>query len=166
MYGDVNIKVEDGSLGRGSREGTGVQVKIGVSNVESREPVLITRSMSAGKIVDKVGNTPLADACMDAVEWGASTIYCIPVKAGTAGTVGEIQEEKQGAGSFAVKGSPNNAYDIVVEVLDAGECNESSFRYSLNGGDTFTEEMTIPATGEAELEAAGLSVIFTDAEGI
>lgn len=165
MYGDVNIKVEDGSLGRGSREGTGVQVKIGVSNVESREPVLITRSMSAGKIVDKVGNTPLADACMDAVEWGASTIYCIPVKAGTAGTVGEIQEETQGAGSFAVKGSPNNAYDIVVEVLDAGECNESSFRYSLNGGDTFTEEMTIPATGEAELEAAGLSVIFTDAEG-
>ncbi|MEH2933071.1 DUF2586 domain-containing protein, partial [Candidatus Ventrimonas sp. KK005] len=62
-------------------------------------------------------------------------------------------------------GSPNNAYDIVVEVMDAGECNEGSFRYSLDGGNTFTEEMTIPVTGEAELEATGLNVKFTDAEG-
>lgn len=164
MYGDVNVKVEDGSLGRGSRTGTGTHIKIGVSNVESREPVLVTRSMDARRIMEKVGNTPLADACMDAIEWGASTIYCIPVKAGIAGTVGEIQEEKQGAGSFAVKGSPNNAYDIVVEVLDAGECNEGSFKYSLDGGNTFTEERTIPVNGEAELAATGLSVKFTDAE--
>ena len=64
-----------------------------------------------------------------------------------------------------VKGSPNNAYDIVVEVMDAGECNEGSFRYSLDGGNTFTEEMTIPITGEAELATTGLTAKFTDAEG-
>lgn len=165
MYGDVNVKVEDGNLGRSSRAGTGTHIKIGISNVESKAPILISGTMNAKKIREKVGNTPLADACIDAVEWGASSIYCIPVKAGTAGTVGEIKEEKKGYGSFAVKGAPNNAYDIVVEVMDAGECNEGSFRYSLDGGNTFTEEMTIPVTGEAELEATGLCVKFTDAEG-
>ena len=165
MYGDVNVKVEDGNLGRSSSTGTGTQLKIGISNVESKAPILISGTMNAKKIKEKVGNTPLADACIDAVEWGASSTYCIPVKAGTAGTVGEIKEEKKGYGSFEVKGSPNNAYDIVVEVMDAGECNEGSFRYSLDGGNTFTEEMTIPVTGEAELEATGLNVKFTDAEG-
>lgn len=165
MYGDVNVKVEDGNLGRSSRTGTGTHIKIGISNVESKAPILISGTMNAKKIKEKVGNTPLADACIDAVEWGASSTYCIPVKAGTAGTVGEIKEEKKGYGSFEVKGSPNNAYDIVVEVMDAGECNEGSFRYSLDGGNTFTEEMTIPVTGEAELEATGLNVKFTDAEG-
>lgn len=165
MYGDVNVKVEDGNLGRSSSTGTGTHIKIGISNVESKAPILISGTMNAKKIKEKVGNTPLADACIDAVEWGASSTYCIPVKAGTAGTVGEIKEEKKGYGSFEVKGSPNNAYDIVVEVMDAGECNEGSFRYSLDGGNTFTEEMTIPVTGEAELEATGLNVKFTDAEG-
>lgn len=87
------------------------------------------------------------------------------MKAGTAGTIGKITEDQKGYGTFEVKGSPNNAYDIVVEVMDAGECNEGSFRYSLDGGNTFTEEMTIPITGEAELATTGLTAKFTDAEG-
>ena len=165
MFGDVNVKVEDGNLGRSSSTGTGTSIKIGISNVESKSPILISGTMNAKKIKEKVGNTPLADACIDAVEWGASSIYCIPVKAGTAGTIGKITEDQKGYGTFEVKGSPNNAYDIVVEVMDAGECNEGSFRYSLDGGNTFTEEMTIPITGEAELATTGLTAKFTDAEG-
>lgn len=165
MFGDVNVKVEDGNLGRSGSTGTGTQIKIGISNVESKLPILISGTMNAKKIKEKVGNTPLADACIDAVEWGASAIYCIPVKSGTAGTIGEITEDKKGYGTFDVNGSPNNAYDIVVEIMDAGECNEGSFRYSLDGGNTFTEEMTIPITGEAELETTGLTAKFTDAEG-
>lgn len=165
MYGDVNPIVEDGNLGRSSKVGTGTHIKIGVSNVENKAPILITGTMNAKKIKEKVGNTPLADACIDAVENGASTIYCIPVKAGTAGTIGEIKEEKTGYGTFDVTGVPNNAYDIVVEVVDAGECNEGSFRYSLDGGKTFTEEMTIPITGEAPLSDTGLIAKFTDEEG-
>lgn len=164
MYGDVNVKVEDGSIGHSSSNGTGTQIKIGVSDVESKAPILISGTMNPKKIKEKVGNTPLADACMDAVEWGATSIYCIPVKAGTSGTIGEITENKTGHGTFSVTGSPNNAYDIVVEIMDAGECNEGSFRYSLDGGNTFTEEMTIPITGEAVLESTGMTVKFTDSE--
>lgn len=164
MFGDVNVKVEDGNLGRSSGTGTGTQVKIGVSNVESQSPILITGTMNAKKIREKVGNTPLADACMDAVEWGASSIYCIPVKAGTPGTIGKVTESKKGSGTFAVKGAPNNAYDIVVEIVDSGKCNEGSFRYSLDGGNSFTEETTIPVGGEVVLEFTGLTATFTDAE--
>lgn len=164
MYGDVNVTVEDGNLGRSTGTGVGIHFKIGVSNIESNAPLLVTGSMNIKKIKEKLGETPLADACIDAVEWGASTIYNMPIKAGTAGEIGGINENKKGNGVFAVQGPPNNAYDIIVEVTGSGGCNEGSFHYSIDGGSTFTEEVTIPVGGEAALSMTGLTAKFTDAE--
>lgn len=163
MYGDVNVTVEDGNLGRSTSTGIGVQIKIGISNVVSNSPILISGSMTAKKIMEKLGQTPLADACIDAVEWGANTIYCIPVKTGTAGTVGTITKNATGQGGFTISGSPHNAYDIVVEVIDSGKCNDGSFRYSIDGGINYSEEMTIPAEGRVALSETGLIAEFTDA---
>lgn len=117
------------------------------------------------KIKEKVGNTPLADACIDSVENGAATIYCIPVKATTDGTVGEVKEAKTGEGTLEVSGKPNNAYDIVIKVTDDGENNEAGYAYSLDGGNTFSEEMTVPLNGEAVLANTGLTAKFTEAGG-
>lgn len=164
MYGDVNVVVNDGNLGRGTNTETGIHVKIGISNVDSGVPILITGCMNATKIKEKLGDTPLADACMDAVEWGAASIYNIPVKAGTPGEIGEVTQDKAGNGSIEVKGSPNNAYDVVLEVIDGGGCNEGSVRYSLDGGNTYTEEETIPLDGEISLAGSGLIVKFADAD--
>ena len=50
MFGDVNVKVEDGNLGRSSSTGTGTSIKIGISNVESKSPILISGTMNAKKI--------------------------------------------------------------------------------------------------------------------
>lgn len=165
MYGDVNVTVEDGNLGRSSSTGSGVQFKIGISNIESATPILITGSMDAKKIKEKVGNTPLADACIDSVENGAATIYCIPVKATTDGTIGEVKAVKTGEGTLEVSGKPNNAYDIVIKVTDDGENNEAGYAYSLDGGNTFSEEMTVPLNGEAVLANTGLTAKFTEAAG-
>ena len=99
MYGDVNVTVEDGNLGRSSSTGSGVQFKIGISNIESATPILITGSMDAKKIKEKVGNTPLADACIDSVENGAATIYCIPVKAEYRGQVQGLIHDQSSTGS-------------------------------------------------------------------
>ena len=121
--------------------------------------------MDAKKIKEKVGNTPLADACIDSVENGAATIYCIPVKATTDGTIGEVKAVKTGEGTLEVSGKPNNAYDIVIKVTDDGENNEAGYAYSLDGGNTFSEEMTVPLNGEAVLANTGLTAKFTEAAG-
>lgn len=164
MFGDVNVVVNDGNLGRSTNIGTGTHVKIGISNVTTSMPILITGSMNAKKIREKLGDTPLADACMDAVEWGAASIYNIPVKAGTVGVIGEVTQDKVGNGNIEVSGNPNNAYDIVIEVMENGGCNEGSIHYSIDGGSTYTEEETIPLDGEVVLAGTGLSVRFTEAE--
>lgn len=160
---DINLRVEDGNLGRGDTSGTGVQVKIGLSNVQSNEPILITGSMNAVEIKDKLGNTPLADACIDSVENGARTIYCIPVRESEAGSVSDPIVHAEGQGTFKANGKPYNSYDVVVEITESGECNEACYRYSIDAGKTFSEECTIPVNGQTDLPDTGISVVFTDA---
>ena len=64
-----------------------------------------------------------------------------------------------------MSGKPNNAYDIVIKVTDDGENNEAGYAYSLDGGNTFSEEMTVPLNGEAVLANTGLTAKFTEAAG-
>ena len=162
MYGDVNVTVEDGNLGRStSSTGTGVHVKVGASNIGSRTPILMKGTYSAKEIEALVGKTPLADACMDAIEGGAGTFYALPVAPKTQGTTGEVAEEKEGDGSVAVSGTPNNAYELTVEILDGGGLNEGSFQVSLDGGATFGDETTIPEGGTVELTGTGLTLTFS-----
>lgn len=93
---DVTFVVEDGSLGNSGSTGTGVHVKIGASPVETTVPILITGSMKPEQMKEKLGLSPLADACIDSVENGASRIYCVPVRPETAGTNGEVAHSGTG----------------------------------------------------------------------
>lgn len=166
IFGDVNANVEDFNLGRGNNTGNGVgtQVKIGVSNIQSDIPIQITGSMSASQIREKLGRTPLADACMDAVEWGAADIRCIPVKATVKGTVTDVETSGTGQGTLTVEGDPNNEYSILVEITDNGQNNEAGYRYSLDNGATYSEESVIPLAGTADLEDTGLTLKFVENE--
>ncbi len=159
---DINLKVEDGNLGMASATGIGTQIKIGLSDTQGKEPILITGSMGVDEIKSRIGNTPLADACIDSVENGAKIIYCIGVKQSDAGGVGDAVADAVGKGLFRASGKPHNAYDIVVEITATGDCNEACYRYSIDAGKTYSEEYTVPVDGQAELPGTGVSVIFTD----
>ena len=85
MLRDVKHTVTDGLLGFATATGDGKSLKIGVSPIVSDTPIIITGDMDATKIKDRLGLSPLADAVMDSVQFGASRIYCLPVSATTAG---------------------------------------------------------------------------------
>ena len=104
---DVTFVVEDGSLGNSGSTGTGVHVKIGASPVETTVPILITGSMKPEQMKEKLGLSPLADACIDSVENGASKIYCVPVKPETAGTAGKVTHTGKGTGTVRNGGLPS-----------------------------------------------------------
>ena len=165
MYGDVNINIEDGNLGRSSASGTGTQVKIGISALKSSSPVLITGSMTAKKIKEKLGNCPLADACIDSVEWGAKDIYCFPVESDIEAEIGTIKHTGTGAGSVKVEGKSTNNFDVMVEIMESGNTNKGTLRYSIDGGKSFTEEITIPLSGALDLADTGLTFKFSDVNG-
>lgn len=163
MYGDVNATVEDGNLGLSMDTGTGVHVKIGISSVETNVPILITGTMKPEKIKEKLGLSPLADACMDSIENGAGTIYCIPINEFISGSFEELKKDGNGKGTVSFQGKPNNSYDIRLFIIEAGRLNQATMKYSLDGGYTYSEEFTIPMDGSYEIPNTGVTMLFQEA---
>lgn len=163
MLRDVKTTITDGGLGLSSSKGEGIHLKIGVSAVSASSPVLITGNMSAKKIKELLGLSPLADAVMDSVENGSSKIYCMPVTASVNGTVGAVQKLGTGTGTAAVTGNPNNAYDIIVIFTESGGFNAAAYRYSVDGGYSYSDVLTLPLNGTVQIPSTGLTFQFTEA---
>ena len=162
MLRDVNTIITDGGLGVETVKGEGVHFKIGVSPIVSDVPIIITGTMDAKKIKEKLGLSPLADACMDSVENGSSMIYCIPVLASVAGSVEEVQKTGTGLGNCSALGLPNNEYEIVVKFTGTGGFNQAVLRYSVDGGYSFSDELTLALNGELAIPSTGITFKFTE----
>ena len=159
MLRDVKTTVSDGLLGFAAAAGDGLSVKIGASPIVSNAPVIITGDMDAGKIRERLGLSPLVDA----VQGGAGRIFCFPVAAATAGTLTSVAKEGKGGGSLTVDGSPTNAFQVVIQITAQGGLNTAAFKASVNGGYSFSDEVTVPATGSHALEGTGLTLHFAEA---
>ena len=164
MLRDVRHEITDGLLGLSKYQGTGVHVKIGASPIVSAEPVVITGSMSADRIKEYLGLSPLADKTMDSVENGSNRVLCIPVAASTAGGIEKTETDATGKGTVAITGTPTNAFSLQVVITGKGGLNAAAFQYSLDGGYSFSEELTVPANGEYTIESAKIKLTFTAAE--
>ncbi|MCQ4924086.1 DUF2586 domain-containing protein [Tissierella carlieri] len=165
MLRDVRHEITDGLLGLSTTKGEGVHVKIGVSPIVSDTPIIITGNMTAAKIKERLGLSPLADKVMDSVENGSARVICFPVSATTAGTIGAISSGTVGSGSLKVTGSPYNAFDISIKITGQGGLNAASFVYSIDGGRSYSDEATVPMNGVFVIEDTGLTVTFEVLEG-
>ena len=163
MLRDVKHNISDGLLGFPKPTGDGLHIKIGVSPVVSDTPITILGSMDAATIKERLGLSPLADATMASVLAGANRIFCLPVSATTAGTVGEVVHTGDGGGSMTVSGSPHNAFSVIFRITAQGGLNTAAFVVSIDGGYSFTDEITVPMTGDYEIAGTGLKVKFTEA---
>lgn len=161
MLRDISYSITDGQLGLGNKTGTGIHVKIGYSPVIATEPILISGTFSAERMVDKLGLSPLTDAVMDSIENGSPKIYAVPVAAAGDGTISEvIKSPTTATGSVTVEGKPNNTFKVIIKMVGKGGLNMAVFRYSLNGGVTWSEDITVPTSGKYSAEAAGLTFTF------
>ncbi len=52
-----------------------------------------------------------------------------------------------GAGNIEIAGTPADAYEIVVGIVTSGILGVGVFNYSLDGGNTWSQDITIPAGG-------------------
>ncbi len=159
MLRDVRHTVTDGLLGLSDDLGEGTHIKIGVSPVKSASPITITGSSTTAKIKSRLGFSPLADSVMDSCENGAGKILCIPVKASIAGTC--TAKESQSEASCSLSGEPYNAFDVRVEITGGGGLNTAVFRYTVDGGYSWSNDLTVPLSGEYEIENTGLKLAFT-----
>ena len=161
MLPDVRQKITDGGLGIVSAAGEGVHLKIGVSSTASKNQILIVTAQD--DIKAKLGNGPLTDAVMDSIQAGSQQIYCISTTGNTPGTKTNIEKTGTGAATFALSGDPNNNYEVILQIVQGGNLNEATYIYSVNGGESYTQEKTIPVDGNVSIDGTGLSIKFTAA---
>lgn len=159
MLRDVKHNVSDGLLGFATATGDGLHIKLGVSPVVSDTPIIVTGDMDAAKIKSRLGLSPLADAVMDAVQFGASRVYCLPVTATTAGTRGEITKTGDGGYSFSdeITVPLTGSYELTGTGLkltfteaEAEDQKPSSFIVN----DTYSFQTTAPVATNGDILAA------------
>ena len=157
---DVSVQITDGGLGLLAPTGVGIHAKVGVSSAGTVDEIVTLTD--PGKIKETFGTGPLADALADSFAGGAATIYAVRASGDVAGTVGAVTATKTGTGNLTAAGSPLDAYEVIVEIVDPGQRNVATFKYSLDGGDTYSPKITVPAAGTYTIPDTGVTLTFTE----
>lgn len=165
MISRVEVEVKDSKSGIGAQYVSGIHGKIGVSPAVGNGMVVVKNTMDTDQIRALLGDSPLADACIDSVDAGAQTIYCVPVPSAAGGKASEVAHAGTGKGTVEVSGTSSNSYDVVIRIVEGGATNSGTFRVSLDGGGSFGEESTIPLSGSCVLGDTGLTLAFSDGGG-
>lgn len=68
---------------------------------------------------------------------------------------------QSGTGSLSLSGTPAAAYsEIIVKIVTAGELGTGVFQYSLDGGTTYSGNVTIPGGATYVLGSTGVTITF------
>lgn len=160
MLPDVMVSVRDGGLGLLAPTGSGAHAKVGVSSAGTVGEVAAVSDIA--KVPELFGTGPLCNALADSFMAGSRLIYAVRATGDIQGTVGTVTKQGTGTGSVSVSGSPLDAYQARIEITRSGRLNSAAFRYSLDGGYTFSGEATVPQTGQYQIPGTGLTLTFTE----
>lgn len=161
---DVRETVLDGQLGFSGRSGSGISVRIGPSPYRQRQAHYHHRRHDRRYHQGAPGALPSGRLRHGFRPVWRRRVYCLPVAASTAGTVGEVEKEGKGGGTLTASGSPYNAFAVVVRITAQGTLNTAAFTYSIDGGNNFSDEITVPVAGKYELPGTGLTLTFAAAQ--
>lgn len=160
----VDIEILDGGLGLAAPDSDGILAFIATAETGVDNEVAV---FTAGDQAEtKYGEGHLTDAIRRAFAKGASIVRGIKADGDVAGSIGAVVPDggNTGNGTLATTGSPLNDYEFVVEIIEEGDNGTATFKFSLDGGDTFSEEITVPAgaPGLFVVPNTGVTLQFTD----
>ncbi len=95
---------------------------------------------------DTLGHGPLVEALCLSIERTGKPAIGVRATQTTAGAVGTITQTGAGPLITATGAVPNDAYELKVEILIGGAVATSQFRYSLDGGDTWSGAIATAAS--------------------
>ena len=118
-------------------------------------------------LVTDYGYGPGTDLAAQCIQSGIPTIF-VKVPTSTPGTVGAVTHTGTGTSVMTVSGTPYDQYSVVVTIATSGTAGsdpEPSFTISLDGGQTTSRAITMPANRVYSGLAAttGLTFNFTAA---
>ncbi|MDZ4042914.1 MAG: DUF2586 domain-containing protein [Eubacteriales bacterium] len=159
---DVIIGVQDGGLGVAPPAADGIHAKVGVCSAGTVGQIVAVSN--ATKAREAFGTGPLVNAILDAytAAGGTGLIYAVRAGGDIDGVVGAVTAAKTGQGNMTAAGTPLDAYDVLVEIVDAGRLNVATFKYSLDGGRNWSGKITVPSAGAYTISGTGMIVTFAE----
>jgi hypothetical protein len=118
-------------------------------------------------IVGTLGQGPLPEQLAHQLLVSGGPVYGMRMTTATAGACGVFTPVRIGTstGTITVAGNANDSYSVRIEITATGTTGAGVFRYSLDGGNTFSENITIPSGGTYVLTNTGLTLTFVPGAG-
>jgi hypothetical protein len=163
---DVRTTILDGALGLAAGSSSRTQAKIGVASKGVDYAIESVSDISTLK--ERFGQGPLVEAAALVLSVAGGPVFCMKVPGTNAGAVGAVTPTKTGTATLAITGAAYDAYDLVVEIVKGGStlvAGAATFRYSLDGGQSFTAELSLPVSGTYAIPESNVSLAWTYTTG-
>jgi hypothetical protein len=158
----VDLTVKDGALGALPPDVSGLSAKIGVCSLGTVGQIY--QFGNKDDLIAALGYGPLTEAAAFLLDTTSQQVICVKATT-TNGSNSAVVVTGTGTGTVPVSGNPNDSYEAIVEILKAGlniAAGTATFRYSLDGGKTYSPEIAVPTGGVFVLPNTGLTLTFTN----
>lgn len=135
---------------------------IGVCTLGTPNTIYTYRGPQSQQAITDLGTGPLVDRVVYQLASG-KTVHAVPGTV-TAGSWTAVTASGGGP-AVTLTGTPGDYYQLIVEIMLGGAVATATFRYSLDGGDTYSDTIVtaatylMPGTGTTLNFAAGTYVI-------
>lgn len=163
---NVKIEIQDPGLGLIPATAVGYNAVIGAASTGTDNQVNTFTDPAQAAAIYTEG--PLLDLIRMKFAEGAAKIYGIKATDEDDGAAGSVTDdpENTGTGVLTVKvgSKPRNNYEVVVEIIEPGANADATFKYSLDGGDTWSAETAVPSPspGDYLMPNTGVTITFTE----
>jgi hypothetical protein len=166
----VSLTIKDGGLGIAPSIAIGQQSFIGIcsSSTDSRDGTALTNVVKTfndpSLMKDIMGTGPLVEAAALTLQAGGGPVVVMKVAQSASGTAGAVTRVvSNGTSVMTITGTPLDAYSLSVLITGAAAAVTSGlgmFRYSLDGGISYSAEISLPTAATYAIAGTGLTLAF------
>lgn len=161
---DATLSVTDGALGI-TEPTSAVSAVIGSCSSGTINTVYVFADHKT--LVDTLVSGPAVEAAAHELAVGGGVVYVVRVdNTSTAGAAGAVTPVGTGLSVMTVTGAPYDNYRVIVKILVAGTnpaAGTATFKYSLDGGDNYSQEIALPTDGAYLIVGTNLTLHFSAA---
>jgi hypothetical protein len=164
---NVDVTLLDGALGLAADSAARTQVKIGCSSAGTAN--VLTAVSSPSSLVSQFGQGPLVEAASRVLSIAGGPVLIMKVDSDVAAAAGTVTPTKTGTATLVLTGStPYDFYELLVAIVRGGAtlaAGTATFQYSLDGGQTYSAEISVPTSGIYIIPNSGITLTWTYSSG-
>lgn len=148
---EVNTTILDGALGLLTQDLTAISAAVGVASSGTVNEINKYTKLQDAK--DELGTGPLVEKLCFHIKRSGKPVEAARVNASVAGTIGSITKSNVSSPTITATGTVRDSYSVIIEITQTGVVASASaggaFKYTVDGGDSHSPEIAIPAGGTA-----------------